>query len=126
MNKSLAVLGVGLLLTACAREAQVASAPVFVPVPPPVAGKTKSLTEFTADDLRRTYGPPAAVRKEADAEMWRYDVGACRIFFFFSQTESGPLIRLYESLPPGKPGQMDPNCFSALQLRVKPTPAASS
>lgn len=112
------VASVCLLLAACAPPAPPPE-PVFIPVPPPVEGKAKPLSDFTAEDLRGLYGPPAFVRKEAGLEVWRYDVGACRIFFFIGAKDGGNGVRLYESVPPAKPGRMDRNCFNALELRIK-------
>jgi hypothetical protein len=96
-----------------------AGKPLFIPELPPAHGQTKKLTEFTTDDLRVTFGAPAFVRKEGGNEIWRYDVGACRIFFFFYKNGGGLEMRQIESVPDGHPGGIDRNCFNALELRLK-------
>lgn len=108
------------VLVSCAKTAVLSpSEPQFIPVPPPVAGKSKPLTEYSAPELTETFGVPSFVRQEGEREMWRYDVGACKIFFFFDRTGGQTRLQMYESTPPGKPGQMDRNCFSAFELRIR-------
>lgn len=96
----------------------------FIPIPPPVNGHSKPLNQFTAAELQTLYGKPDFVRIETGSQMWRYDAGICRIFFFlYPQNEpaGGSLaVRQMESVPSGRPGHVDRNCFNALQLRVKP------
>ena len=118
MKKLFTLLGGALLLAGCASNVSPTHTH-FLPQPPPVNGHTKSLMQFTAEDLRLVYGSPAFVRKENGSEMWRYDVGACRIFFFLYRQDGTSGIRQYESIPPGAPGEMDRHCFDAFQLRVK-------
>lgn len=107
------------ILGSCARGPSSSHEPAFIPVLPSADGNVKPLSDFSIDEIRTTFGAPTFVRQEAGDEMWRYDVGACKIFFFFHRQDGKTVLRMYESIPPGKAGRMDRNCFSALELRIK-------
>lgn len=119
MRNKLIVLGLCFLAGACAHRPDNAVDDDFIPEPAPVGGQMKPLSQFSAEELTRRYGTPNFVRKEPGSEIWRYDAGACRVFFFFYPQNGGLRIRQMESTPPGKPGHVSRNCFNALELRVK-------
>jgi hypothetical protein len=76
-------------------------------------------SDFTVAELTRSYGPATFVRKEDGSEIWRYDVGACRFFFFFYPGERGLTVRHVESIPSGRGQPIDADCLNAFQLRYK-------
>lgn len=121
MRKTLFVLGLCLAASACAPRQRAEES--FIPIPPPVNGHSKPLIQFTGTELQEIYGKPDFVRLETGSQMWRYDAGICRIFFFLYPQQAGQdatlAIKQMESVPSSRPGHIERNCFNALQLRVK-------
>jgi hypothetical protein len=113
MKKIAFLLGTGLLLAACA-----APPPQTAPKPPP-REEPKSLSELNAVELAAAFGVPDFVRKENGIRLWRYDVGACRIFFYFYGDGGSERVRYVESLPRGTIETVSPSCLSAFDLRRK-------
>jgi hypothetical protein len=114
MNRKLWLAGLTLVLAGCASA----------PQPGRIAPKStepiqKGWSDLSAGELARTYGEPSFVRKEADSEIWRYDVGACRIFFFLYPGERSPTVRHVESIPSGGDQPIERNCLNAFKLRLK-------
>jgi len=112
MKKVLWFLGLGLLLAGCASGPRTSA-------PPSAKDEPKGLTSLTAATLSATYGAASFVRKENGTEMWRYDVGACRIFFFLYPQNGALSVRHVESVPRGKTVSVDQNCLNALDVRAK-------
>jgi hypothetical protein len=84
-----------------------------VPIPPaPPRGEPPSFANIDAARLRALAGTPAFARKDGAAEMWRYDAGSCRVFFFL--TGAPAKVQHVETMPRGKDGAADPECLSAL------------
>ena len=115
MKKIAFLLGTGLFLGACA-----APPASLRPAPPsPPREEPKSLSELNAEELAVTFGTPDFVRKENGIRLWRYDVGACRIFFYFYGDGGSERVRYVESLPRGTTETVSPSCLSAFDLRRK-------
>jgi hypothetical protein len=79
----------------------------------------RGIFEYSAAELRVTYGAPSFIRKENGDELWRYDVGACRIFFFLRKDNGTLRVNGAESIPRGQKDPIDPNCRNALDVRSK-------
>jgi hypothetical protein len=117
MRKSVAALMV-VTLAGCAAPRQAPSPPV-APIPAaPLAPKSEPdvFTGIQATQLRALAGAPAFTRKDGATEMWRYDIAACRAFFFLTGTP--PKVQHIETLPRGKDSEADPACLSALRART--------
>jgi hypothetical protein len=120
MKKILAGLAL-LALAGCAAQPRQPAAPVSgpapaptVPIPPaPPKGEPALFIGIDAARLRTLAGAPAFTRKDGAAEMWRYDAGSCRIFFFL--TGAPAKVQHIETLPRGRDGATDPQCLTALQ-----------
>ncbi len=106
-----------LLLAGCAAKVQ---APLAAPSPAPVrqapAPRAPALTPpnfngLAPDALRARLGTPAFSRKDGATEMWRYDSGACRAFFFFTANK----VSHIETTPEGAGGAPDPGCLISLK-----------
>ncbi len=115
MKKIAFLLGTGLFLAACVAPPP----PPKSASPPPPKEEPKSLVELNAAELAVTFGTPDFLRKENGIQMWRYDVGACRIFFYFYGDGGNERVRYVESLPRGKVETVAPSCLSAFDLRRK-------
>jgi len=88
----------------------------------PRPGEPGGIVGLTPQTMRGNFGTPAFVRKDAGAELWRYDGQSCRAFFFL-YPESGVLkVRHVETLPRGRDTAADPGCLNLLlqQYRNKP------
>lgn len=118
MARGLAIaLAAGVLLAGCTGK------PEQVPPPAPPAEEPDDndvgLTEKTGPELKAAYGVPAFARKEADSEIWRYDVGSCRIFFFL-YPEGGELrLRRTETISPNSSEIVDTDCINAFVRTAK-------
>jgi hypothetical protein len=96
--------------------------PLMVPPPPPVAASPAPTPMPTdAASLQAAYGAPDFVRREANSELWRYDAGACAVFFFLYRDGSALRIRYVETEPRGAMMAADPQCLASLNGRVRPT-----
>ena len=109
-----------LVLAACAAPPRPAIAPTRASVeptvplpPPPPKGEPQRFAGLDAARLTALAGAPAFTRKDGATEMWRYDAGSCRVFFFFTGTPSK--VQHIETMPRGQNAAADPECLSALQ-----------
>lgn len=115
----------GLLLSAlaaCAAPSRPPVAPVqaslepTVPLPPPPPkGEPEGFAGIDAARLTTLAGTPTFTRKDGATEMWRYDAGSCRVFFFF--TGAPAKVQHIETMPRGKTAAADPECLNALSKR---------
>jgi hypothetical protein len=114
-----------LVLGACASPPP---PPPKLPLPaPPPAGEPADLLGLSGNQLRALFGTPSFTRKEYGAEMWRYDKGACRTFFFLYPAARSDAVRHVETMPKGKDMAADPNCLAVLRGKpVSPAPTPSS
>lgn len=106
-------------LAGCAAQPRPSAPPVpasvpTVPIPSaPPKGEPPSFAGIDAVRLRALAGAPALTRKDGATEMWRYDAGSCRVFFFL--TGAPAKVQHVETMPRGKNGAADPECLSVLQ-----------
>jgi hypothetical protein len=118
------------------RVEEVAPAELAAPAPqpsqavapePPAMAAVEPMTMTTpanlpaptdAQTLRERYGPPDFVRRETDSELWRYDAGACAIFFFLYREGAALKIRYSQTSPPGTDMAADPGCVQRLSARA--------
>ena len=119
MKKILAGLML-LVLAACAAPSrpaalspQAALEPTLPLPPPPPKGEPERFAGMDAARLTALAGAPAFTRKDGMTEMWRYDAGACRVFFFFTGTPSK--VQHIETMPRGQNAAADPQCLSVLE-----------
>lgn len=119
----------GLMLSALAACAAPSSRPVAPPVqasveptvplpPPPLKGEPQRFAGLDAARLTALAGTPAFTRKDGATEMWRYDAGSCRVFFFFTGTPAR--VQHIETMPRGQSAAADPECLSALSMVARP------
>ncbi len=112
-----------LALAACAAPSRPAAPPLpqaalepTVPLPPPPPkGEPQGFAGIDAARLTALAGTPAFTRKDGATEMWRYDAGACRVFFFFTGTPAR--VQHIETMPRGQSAAADSECLSALSKR---------
>jgi hypothetical protein len=107
------------MLAACAHQPQVATRPGLNLGPGNLGAA--GLANDGVDSLRAAYGNPQLVRKEADAELWRYDGDKCSAFFFLYTVDGGLHVRFIETLPRGSDAPADANCLKAIRSRVAAT-----
>jgi hypothetical protein len=69
------------------------------------------------------FGTPAFVRKDGTAQIWRYDGGACKAFFFFQSNGTALSVSRVETLPRPSMGPIDSACLVSLNARVLPASA---
>lgn len=107
-------------LAACAAPPRPAALPpqaaleTTVPLPPPPPkGEPQQFAGLDAGRLTALAGAPAFTRKDGPTEMWRYDAGSCRVFFFF--TGAPARVQHIETMPRGQNAAADPECLNALQ-----------
>ena len=118
------VAGLCLLLAACATPPPQPKMPL-PPTPPP--GEPVDLLGLSGVQLQTLFGVPSFTRKENGAEMWRYDRGSCRTFFFLYPAAGSNAVRHVETVPRGRDSASDPNCLALLRGKpVLPPPAPSS
>ena len=114
MIRRAAILSLALLLGACAVKTPQApvpqSGPASIPSAPP-RGEPSQYINMAATGLQAAFGKPAFVRKDGATEMWRYDIGTCRAFFFFTGNQVGHV----ETIPRGADNAADPACLIALR-----------
>ena len=115
----------GLMLSALAACAAPTRAPLVpatasveptIPLPPPPPkGEPQGFAGIDAARLTALAGAPAFTRKDGATEMWRYDSGSCRVFFFFTGTPAK--VQHIETMPRGQNVAADPECLNALSKR---------
>jgi len=104
-----------LLLCACASRPNAVLPPLpAMPAPPPL-GEPADLFGLSDGQLRAEFGAPTFARRENGSEMWRYDKGPCRVFFFLYADGNAMSVRHVETAPHGKDAAADPSCLSALR-----------
>ena len=81
--------------------------PVRMPAPIPSDGAA----------IRARFGAPDFLRREMDAELWRYDAARCAVFFFMQRQGSMLRLRYTETLPRGMTTAADPACLLALEQK---------
>lgn len=124
MKKFLAGLML-LVLAACAAPSRAPIAPTTASVeptiplpPPPPRGEPQGFAGIDAARLTALAGAPAFTRKDGTTEMWRYDAGSCRVFFFF--TGAPARVQHIETMPRGQSAAADPACLNALSMAARP------
>ncbi|HEX3664150.1 MAG TPA: hypothetical protein VHU23_02835 [Rhizomicrobium sp.] len=119
--RKLAILLLCSALAACAGGRQVSSVPQQVPrvaLPPaPPPGEPADLAGLGSAQLRVALGAPAFVRKDGNAEMWRYDSASCKAFFFLYPYGNALLVRHVETVPRGNAMAADESCLETLRPR---------
>lgn len=115
-----AVLLLG-LLGACAGPAVVTN--VRLPEAPP-PGEPSGTTGLHEADLKVAYGQPAFVRKDGQAQIWRFDGPACKAFFFLYSRDGNTAVWHVETTPRGAGIAADQNCLNALRARVASRPVS--
>jgi len=93
-----------------------ASQKVELPAPPP-AGEPVGIAGLQATQLRIAFGPPAFVRQDGTAQLWRYDGASCKAFFFLYPDGNSLSVRHVETLPRGQDIAADASCLNALRAR---------
>lgn len=114
-------------LAACATapgQQQMQAAPTVALPPAPPPGEPGGIAGMEAGQLRVAFGTPAFVRKDGQAEMWRYDSGRCKAFFFLFPSGASMNVRHVETLPRGSVMAADTGCLDALRARSGPTPVS--
>ena len=111
-----------LALVACAAPPRAPLVPATASVeptiplpPPPPKGEPQGFAGIDAARLTALAGAPAFTRKDGATEMWRYDSGSCRVFFFFTGTPAK--VQHIETMPRGQGVAADPECLNALSKR---------
>jgi len=112
--KRLAV-GVCLVLAACATQPPPPPQAKLPLPPPPPLGEPADLVGLSSGQLQALFGVPSFTRKENGAELWRYDKGGCRTFFFLYPAATASTVRHVETVPRGKDMAADVNCLAALR-----------
>jgi hypothetical protein len=79
------------------------------------------LVGHDSNAILAAYGKPAFVRKEADAELWRYDGVHCAAFFFLYKDQDGLRVRHVETLPQGQLTTVDDACLAGIKARAAAT-----
>ena len=125
--RALGIVLVCFLLAACATRVVQQPPPQppapNVPVPPPPPpGEPPDIAGLHSTQLRELFGAPAFVRKDGEAEMWRYDGPQCKAFFFLYPFADALSVRHVETLPRGREIAADETCLNSLRPRP-PTPA---
>ena len=122
-SRALLIAALCLSLAACAtpQRAVAPQAPQVVAPPAPSPGEPSDIAGLKSTALREIFGAPSFVRKDGEAEMWRYDASACKAFFFLYPFGDGLLVRHVETIPRGRDMAADVNCLDSL----RPHPAAN-
>jgi hypothetical protein len=102
-------------LAACAAPGQQqASLP-----PAPPGGEPGNIAGMDAGRIRVAFGTPQFVRKDGQAEMWRYDGASCKAFFFLYPNGSSMSVRHVETLPHPADEAADSTCLQGLLSRAR-------
>ena len=119
--------GLCLLLAACATPPPAPLPQPKVPLPPPPPlGEPADLVGLSGNQLQALFGTPSFTRKENGAEMWRYDRGSCRTFFFLYPGAASNAVRHVETVPRARDRAADPNCLAVLRGRPVSPPQPAS
>jgi hypothetical protein len=101
-----------------------AEPPVEMPPPAPVPPPPPPMPT-DAQSLRAAYGMPAFIRREPDAELWRYDGLRCAAFFFLYPEGGTYRVRHSETSPKGAAMSADPECLRSLIVPSGAAPSAA-
>ncbi|HEY1962699.1 MAG TPA: hypothetical protein VGG69_09785 [Rhizomicrobium sp.] len=101
-------------LAACAAPQRQASLP-----PAPPGGEPGNIAGMDSGRIRVAFGAPQFVRKDGQAEMWRYDGASCKAFFFLYPNGSSMSVRHVETLPHPANQAADSTCLQDLLNRAK-------
>lgn len=96
-----------------------ASSEEAAPLPPP---RPESLVGLTSDELETLLGKPAHIIQEPPAQIWRYSVDLCKLFFFLYESgEDGlPSVR-HVDVAIADGAQIQPHlCLSGVSLSGLP------
>lgn len=86
--------------------------------PPP--GEPMGTTGLHEAELKAAYGQPALVRRDGQAQIWRFDGAGCKAFFFLYSRDGNTAVWHVETAPRGQSIAADENCLSALRARTAP------
>jgi hypothetical protein len=113
VTRKFLILAALLLLAGCTAKTPAPGLAPSVPIPqaPRRQAEPPGYAGVSLDALRKRLGAPAFSRKDGVTEMWRYDAGACRAFFFFT----GGSVTHIETVPRGPGDSADPACLNALK-----------
>ncbi|HEY5337959.1 MAG TPA: hypothetical protein VIJ85_07145 [Rhizomicrobium sp.] len=112
MIRPVAICCLALLLASCAAGQHSAGLPS---APPP--GEPAGYAGIDASQLRVTMGNPAFARKEgAGIEMWRYDGGGCKAFFYLYPQGAALSVRHVETVPRPSDAAADVNCLNRMRV----------
>lgn len=108
------------LIAMCGLAACAAPQPnrVALPAAPP-AGEPGNLAGMDAARIKVAFGAPQFVRKDGDAEIWRYDASTCKAFFFLYPSGTSMAVRHVETTPHGASEAADSACLQSLMARAK-------
>jgi hypothetical protein len=122
MKKLAALLSICCVLAGCATKP---AAPPRVALPPaPPSGEPVGTTGLREADLRATFGMPALVRHDGNAQIWRFDAPTCKAFFFLYSRDGATVVWHVETTPRGANIAADEACLNALRARVAPRPVS--
>jgi hypothetical protein len=112
------------LLGACVQAPnQVAPLPPVALPPAPPPGEPPGIVGMDAVALRAAFGTPTFIRKDGEAEMWRYDGVSCKAFFFLYANAGVSTVSHVETMPRGPVIAADESCLA--QLRARPAAPAT-
>jgi hypothetical protein len=118
MKKHIAVILFCALAAACAAP-RATTGTVKLP-DAPHEGEPAGTTGLNEAALRASFGPPAFVRRDGTAQIWRFDAATCKAFFFLYSKDGNTAVWHVETNPRGPSIAADENCLSALRARVAP------
>ena len=111
------------LLVACASNGGGGGGKVALPSAPP-PGEPAGTTGLHEADLRAMFGPPAFVRQDGTAQIWRFDGASCKAFFFLYSRDGNTAVWHVETSPRGSGMAADETCLSALRARSASRPVS--
>jgi hypothetical protein len=83
----------------------------------PLPGEPAGIAGLDATQLRVAFGAPSFIRQDGTAQLWRYDGGGCKAFFFLYPDGNSLSVRHVETLPRGQQMAADTSCLNALHVR---------
>ena len=117
MKKLFVVVSLCAVLGACAAPS--GTTQVRLPEAPP-PGEPEGTTGLHEADLKVAYGPPAFIRRDGQAQIWRFDAPSCKAFFFLYSRDGNTAVWHVETSPRGSRIAADEGCLNALRARVAP------
>ena len=122
MKRLAALLSICCVAAGCATKP---ATPPRVALPPaPPSGEPVGTTGLREADLRATFGMPALVRHDGNAQIWRFDAPGCKAFFFLYSRDGATAVWHVETAPRGANIAADENCLNALRARAQPRPVS--